>query len=101
MRHLSHTNYHRPSEIISESFGALLSIACHEYQSKFDSASGVNPLQMGGLVKPDSNGDWSQEKHVNEAIGKVMEEYKTFTVHEKVAVDQVSNELAWIWFTLF
>lgn len=89
LRHLSHKNHSIPSEIISESFGSLLTIACHEYQSKADSQTTGNPY-FNGFTNRDSNGDWSSVPTVNEAIGKVMEELKTFNALEKIAVDQVN-----------
>ena len=90
LRHLSHKNHRIPSEIISESFGSLLAVACHEYQSKADSQTTGNPY-FNGFTNRDSNGDWSSVPVVSEAIGKVMEELKSFNAHEKIAIDQVSN----------
>lgn len=92
VRHLSHKNHRVPSEIISESFGSLLAVACHEYQSKADSQTTGNPY-FNGFTTRDSNGDWSSVPVVSEAIGKVMEELKGFNAHEKIAIDQVSNQL--------
>ena len=88
IRHLSFDDASQPSEIISESFGSLLALACHEYQAKFDNPSGINPFFVGGWPKQDSNGDYSSHKETNELISHVVQEYKAFDVHEKVAVDQ-------------
>ncbi|KAJ3343797.1 hypothetical protein HDU91_000340, partial [Kappamyces sp. JEL0680] len=88
LQNLGHSDPTYPAEIVCESFGSVLSIACQTYQTSFDSQSGINPFFLGGWPKPDSNGDFSSNPELNEIISSIVAEYKSWTIHEKVAVDQ-------------
>lgn len=75
-------------DLIPEVFASLLRVACGEYQAKFDVSSGGAHPYYQLLPKADSTGSYSSDPEESETISKVLAEYKSFGIHDRVAVDQ-------------
>ena len=75
------------STMMPEIFGSLLALACKEYQSKFDSGTGLNRYAQ---AFPSQNEDetWSQNPEESQLIGKLANAYQNFSSSERAAVDQ-------------